>query len=115
MSIPTDLPYSFLSTDRTIDKSFANGMLADTLEVESTMSKPLIEFNISISKFEVKEALEGKLFNDLPLEDLKTVRDLMNQLIDMKARNNGLSLREEIKTQITELLLLIVKKTGDSL
>ena len=74
------------------------------------------ERQIILQKSELEEALKGKIsFNGVSSEDLIFIRESFEKLINLKSEAKGVSLKKEIKDQIINLFLLIVKKTGESL
>jgi len=91
-----------------------------TITTSGSLRKPHEAFAperlINIRKFEIKDAMEGKVsFIGVSSEELLIVRELFEDLIDLKCDAKEASLTKDAKDQIINLFLLLVKKTGDSL
>lgn len=110
------LNQSFSSTDMKLEKSLKYDVSVNILKTEFTISKALSGFQIDISMFEVEEALEGKhFFKGVSTDKVKDAGDMMSKIIDARAKSKGLSLKKETTQKLANFLLLILRKTEDSL
>jgi hypothetical protein len=70
------------------------------------------EYRILIPRAELDEALKGHiLFNNLSSENVEYIKRLMGLFLDLNAVKKRLTLQDETKNQIINILLLLVQKT----